>query len=69
MTNKELKRQSFLEATRNRKAKQEAHYQRFPERKLYDEGTSSKTWKEGGKRDDQVFIERKIKKRTGRDSG
>ncbi len=38
MTNKELKRQSFLEATRNRKAKQNAFYLRFPERKRYDEG-------------------------------
>ena len=38
MTNKELKRQSFLEATRNRKAKQNAFYLRFPERKVYDEG-------------------------------
>jgi hypothetical protein len=38
MTNKELKRQSFLEATRKRKAKQNAFYLRFPESKLYDEG-------------------------------
>lgn len=38
MTNKELKRQSFLELTKNRRAKQDAFYRRFPERKLYDEG-------------------------------
>jgi len=38
MTNQEIKRRSFLKASKNRQAKQEAFYRRFPERKLYDEG-------------------------------
>lgn len=38
MTNKESKRQIFLEATRKSNKKREELYEREPERKLYDEG-------------------------------
>ncbi|KRN53903.1 hypothetical protein IV72_GL000136 [Atopobium minutum] len=38
MTNKEAKRQSFLEATAKLKEKKRLLYEREPEQKLYDEG-------------------------------
>lgn len=44
MTNKELKRQTFLESARKLKEKREALYEREPERVLYEEGKIN--WKE-----------------------
>ena len=44
MTNKELKRQIFLESARKLKEKREALYEREPERVLYEEGKIN--WKE-----------------------
>ncbi|NVF11628.1 hypothetical protein HV819_06470 [Anaerococcus sp. AGMB00486] len=38
MTNQELKRQTFLEATKRLEEKREKLYKEEPERKLYDEG-------------------------------
>lgn len=38
MTNKELKRRTFLEATKRVEDKKKELYKREPERKLYDEG-------------------------------
>ncbi|MDO5018825.1 MAG: hypothetical protein Q4E02_05935 [Lagierella massiliensis] len=44
MTNQEQKRQTFKEATRRLREKENALYEREPERKLYDEGKIG--WKE-----------------------
>ncbi|WP_018659217.1 hypothetical protein [Allofustis seminis] len=38
MTNKELKRQTFLEATKRYKEQKRGLYEREPERELYDNG-------------------------------
>lgn len=57
MTNKELKREAFLEATRNYNKKKEELYKREPERKLYDEGKIG--WNEYMK----MYKERKEKER------
>lgn len=57
MTNQELKRQSFLEATEKRNQKQRELYERESERKLYDEGQIG--WNEYLK----LYKERKEKER------
>lgn len=57
MTNKELKRKTFLETTRNYNKKKEELYKRESERKLYDEGKIG--WNEYMK----MYKERKEKER------
>ena len=57
MTNQELKRKSFLEATENIKKKKQEFYEREPERRLYDEGKIG--WNEYMK----MYKERKAKER------